>query len=1003
EEEKPAEVKPVEKPPPPEEPPLIDWDNYWKNRGLISTQTVRKKEEYTTCSIKKSKKDQEKSPKKPVCCSSCPVKNRENYVPQCPGPGQKGKKNKDYLRCFACNMVCQKLDMPGWVFECQDSLQIKANVCRGCKVCLDSTRINVNCLPEEFLKTFQMEAECLARQLKEGISIALVYRKKEIGRGCYFPPRAMIVRMMNEFSEIVHDAKVELTCRGCTVGMCSIRFSMLMRCQTLKEVADGPRLAGGQEQPCSMDRNVDPQDAAFVSGGSYSSSSIDPCAGFMPCDMDVEPSDFGSCDNQEPQGVNFCGCQEQIPQLVDMAGPYPVYSCPDDAGCVTFEPPGEPGAQFTNEARTVLGEGSTNRMSRKLSSPKLRQMHISSVRSCQLCGEDVSWLPKVAACPYCGYKMLPNFKEKPYDERTTAQQILMEHLDNPVEELSFELGSVEGCPRDVNSHGDNERTSEAFEAVIRDYQLLKRSIRNSSMTKACLSATQRQTRSSVNLNPKEEPMPQDLAKVFAELRDLFKEKTVEKPNIQEICSEACSLAKAQRKGKSRSPTKERSPAGGSADPETDPKNPCYVPKKKPRRIRTKRPFKSRYYSLYSPKDPNRPRRQGYVPEFEKVPSHMGWLWTAHPLASKPGWRPGAIRRSIREMMRYFLKDYPVDSIPISKYMSYYKNKQPAPHPPGERAEDLVQVPTLHIEKKNDVFTITLRPLKNAQDLARSANPYANMKPVQFRIVRDPLIKEIRDLKRCLKGMGFSKCSCHKPVMQCYCRSFLDKKLLVEQVRQECDRRRIDTCEDDLVLSDTSDSEDEFDFAVTPPAGMMHPERLKTSHVKNMETQYDEADWTMPAFFQHPPNPAAQYASCVMGERKDAFKWIYGKGMIDEDPKPPKMRNMPKKKKKKQAAPGRVAGGFERGRFDFRTSSSCDICSSNNPGKHEYSTDSDLPLSGTHMKLLDRAAYPPTAPQRMEPWARELEGQRNRERIRHRVKKLVRFDTSHAPRSSDSYN
>lgn len=686
-----------------------------------------------------------------------------------------------------------------------------------------------------------------------------------------------------------------------------------------------------------------------------------------------------------------------------MAGPFPVRKCPRDDGlCLTFDSPPGPSAQFSAEFQSPMGEGTTNRMAPTISSPILKQMHISDIRACILCGEDVSWMPKIAACPYCGYKPVPEFKEKPYDEEATAEKILFDHLDN--QEDDFDMGSVEGCPAG-RVQMETDRTSEAFETVVRDYQLLKRSIRESSRMKACQPAVEKPTRP----DPVEDHRPQNLAKVFAELKDLFRAKTAEEAKnqkIQDICNDACHLARLHVKKSRSQRNANRKQGGEAAGAEEDP---CSVPKPpKKRKHKAKRPYKSRYYSMYKPRE--RPPRPTSIPENIQVPGHMGWLWTAHPLASKPGWRPGAIRRSIRDLMSYFLVDYPIDSVPVSKYMSYYKNKKPPKSLSEKKEEDMTQVPTLHIEKKNDVFTITLRPLKDAATLAKSANPYVNMKPVQFRIVKNPFIKELRDLKRCLKNIGFSSCTCHKPVMQCYCRSFVDKKRLIYCLRKECEQRKMDSCEDDLVLSETSDSEAEFEFGVTPPAGLMHPERMKSSHVKSVETQYDEADWAQPSIFPHTPTPLAQYCGCVMGDRPKTFNWIYGKGVIDPPQKPPRMRNPPKDKKKK-----RQAGGFDPQIEEFlphelsRYNGSQSV-QSVNPKNFEaplpsykppdYSTDSELPLTGTHMKLLDRAAYPPSAPQRREPWARELEKMLERKKIKRRTRRLVRFDNTLVPHSSD---
>jgi len=51
-----------------------------------------------------------------------------------------------------------------------------------------------------------------------------------------------------------------------------------------------------------MDMHVDPQDVSFMS-----SSSLDPCAGFMPSDVEDSRRDSPSC--SEDRGHNCEGCQ----------------------------------------------------------------------------------------------------------------------------------------------------------------------------------------------------------------------------------------------------------------------------------------------------------------------------------------------------------------------------------------------------------------------------------------------------------------------------------------------------------------------------------------------------------------------------------------------------------------------------------------------------------------------------------------------------------------------
>ncbi|BFF93141.1 uncharacterized protein DMAD_11041 [Drosophila madeirensis] len=974
------------------EPKKQDRKTFDHHRCLVTTKMDRDKADYMRCTTRQNNRERQMFPKDTdVCCSTCPPIDQTETI--CPGPGQKGKSNKDDKRCFTLNMVVQKLYMPGRDFECQDKLSIKADICKGVASCLKADRINALCLPPEPIMTFPMEGECLSKRLAEGISIAVVYMKKEIGRGCYVLPESVILRMCNTVQQVVHTAKVELTCRGCTVGMATVRISMQMRCQSIKEeineTASGLSLKTDDLKRC-IEKFVDPQDVFFMVGDSsqaFASSSTDPCRGFRPDGM--EESDHSCSDPQSflskfrtrnMRNVNdagflnqACGPEGQSMKRVDMAAPYAVYGCPDaEDPCVAIEPPYGPSDQFSHERQAIFGDGATNRLCHQVPVPDLKQTLISSCRFCQVCEEDVSWLPMIGACPYCGYKPVPIFKEKPYDEDATADKILLTHLDQPEDPACFDVGSIIGCSD--RSGADDGPTSEAFDSIVRDFELLKKCIKKSE--KVELSPhTYKKRRLSIAKEAEEKQLHPHLASVFAELNDLFKDKSNDKSsNIEEICEEACNLSRVSKQRHYRKPADVNDKGKIIQDS-------CAVPKKRKKRPpRRKMPFKSKFYAML-PKERDGHAARSHAHCFDgdsKVPSHMGWLWTAHPLAKKPGWRPGAIRRSIRELMRYFLKDYPVDTIPVSKYMTYYNHRQRPPADYEEKPEDLVQVPTLHIEKKNDEYIITLRPLKDTETLKRSANPYVNMKPVQFRIVKNPQLKELRDLKRCLKSMGFSKCSCHKPVTECYCRSFIDKKRLVYNLKKECKRRQVDNCEDNLILSETTDSEAEYEFGVTPPAGLIHPERLRKTHVKHCETQYNENDWAMPSMFPHPPNAFVQYGACVLGERKKPFDWIYGKGNVHQEPKKPLMRNKPKTKKKKKAQPGRQEGGF----ISEKLANS--VSQTHNFDPQKYSNEYSFPFTGHRMRLLNQAAYPPTALRRL--WSEDTGMGKRRE-------KLVRFDTN----------
>ncbi|XP_030370280.1 uncharacterized protein LOC115620920 isoform X2 [Scaptodrosophila lebanonensis] len=716
---------------------------------------------------------------------------------------------------------------------------------------------------------------------------------------------------------------------------------------------------GGNVKDC-VEKMVDAQDLLFVVGDksqSFPSSSADPCLslGFG------SGMETGSCSNDKlskyrhlnmrstknADMLDCCDLSGASPRLLDMAGPFTICEgAEEDVGCYSVGAMPGPGAHFA--LRPTLGDANTNRLCTRISTPRLKQTEIQKARRCPLCKEDVSWLPKISACPHCGYKPVPEFRETTYDEQATAEAILNNLFEQSASDVpSFE--SIDGGCSEEGGDVDPKNSEDEFDNIVRDFKHLKRSIKRTRQQDTAATVP-RMCSQIGGSGGKTEDQP-NLAIVFEELKDLFnlRAKTT-KTKIREICDEACRLANSVKERKS---SKTKEPLASDI---------CDLPKTKKKRKkcgpRRRLPMKSKVYSVLSVRPHS--QRLGHAECFngfgpgKNVPSNMGWLWTRFPLAKRPGWRPGAIGRTIRDLMSYFLKDFPVDSVPVSKYMSYHNQKKPPPVEREAEPEDLVQVPTLHIEKKNGDYIITLRPLKDASTLQRAANPYAEMKPVQFRITKSPLLKQLREVKRCLKNMGFSKCKCHRPVMQCYCRTFIDKKRLLQEVQRQCEKRRMDNCREQLVLSDTTDSEAEFDFGVTPPAGVMKPERLKVVDVVNNETQYCEADWAMPTMFPHPPNALMQYGACTGGERKKLFPWIYGKGNVHQEPKPPKMRNMPKKTKK---GAGRQAGGYAGQINDTYT----------RPQPAFYKLPADLNtadlrpghLSGPRMQRLAQAAYPPS--------------------------------------------
>lgn len=105
-------------------------------------------------------------------------------------------------------------------------------------------------------------------------------------------------------------------------------------------------------------------------------------------------------------------------------------------------------------------------------------------------------------------------------------------------------------------------------------------------------------------------------------------------------------------------------------------------------------------------------------------------------------------------------------------------------------ETIPPKPTLQIKKREGAYWITMNPLKDPQTLEDNENPYMECEPMQFKIVKK---KEEDD------EYG---CSC----------------------------------------ADEESSDSELDIEFTPPAGVIHPDRLKRKkNVVHIDTQYNLDD------------------------------------------------------------------------------------------------------------------------------------------------------------------
>lgn len=128
----------------------------------------------------------------------------------------------------------------------------------------------------------------------------------------------------------------------------------------------------------------------------------------------------------------------------------------------------------------------------------------------------------------------------------------------------------------------------------------------------------------------------------------------------------------------------------------------------------------------------------------RVPANMGWLWntstTVGNLKPRIGWKPGAIGRYLREMLKEAkgatkLQDYRTRSISSRISMRRNKSISYVSQMKKESEEDAEPPPTLHIHRKDGTYYVTMYPIRQETN-AEVAQLEEPMKPLQFKIVRN---------------------------------------------------------------------------------------------------------------------------------------------------------------------------------------------------------------------------------------------------------------------------
>ncbi|KAH8310831.1 hypothetical protein KR044_003129, partial [Drosophila immigrans] len=411
---------------------------------------------------------------------------------------------------------------------------------------------------------------------------------------------------------------------------------------------------------------------------------------------------------------------------------------------------------------------------------------IKPSRFCPVCLANMSWLPLFAACPNCGLKPTPVAGEA---KQMKADQIIQEYLGKPkptVEDyckIPCEKPEEKQEPEHVCRCTCKFCKPCAFCRIknkCADFLTLEQPKEPPAPSTV---ASEEEELDFCNFEAKvEQKVSQPfLARVFSELRDLYDIKDAVRPDELEKTDQSKRRLIKEPQRLTRKTKK------------------SFVAKK-PRETEKVKKLKK-----VVPLEPNRlisALHKACNKQRRGVSQRHGWSWASTREARKYGWRPGAVLRPIKRVMKFFLQ-----STPDKKPLAICKHLTEA----AEEHER--QLPILNLCKRNGEIFVTLRAINTDA---------AKMKPIVFKVVKSDLAVALHQIKRKLKEMGFRKCSCHQSLMLCVCRDSLEKHQLATAMRKECHRRGMESCVEHLQLTDTSESDLEFDFDVTPPAGVAQP-------------------------------------------------------------------------------------------------------------------------------------------------------------------------------------
>ncbi|XP_034833771.1 uncharacterized protein [Maniola hyperantus] len=238
-----------------------------------------------------------------------------------------------------------------------------------------------------------------------------------------------------------------------------------------------------------------------------------------------------------------------------------------------------------------------------------------------------------------------------------------------------------------------------------------------------------------------------------------------------------------------------------------------------------------------------------------VPASMGWLWNSPDvpgLKLRRGWQPGVIGKSVAKMMTF---KCPRSGPDRDKNKKKKKRGRTAGADMGggdsEPDEPLEPKPTLKVQRKGDVFTIEVNPLKDLTEIGPNEDPYVDCDPMVFKIIkkRSPeeqakvearkmvKLKKQRDaeIRKALAEAVEDICKC------AYMDVFCNDLSAIDKVKDGCPAFKEPECVCKSESLSSLSSNATWDIEYTPPFGCFDLNPQKRRNYIHVETQYIPAD------------------------------------------------------------------------------------------------------------------------------------------------------------------